>query len=284
MTHIPYKFEKYMEPDFPVYTSYQKDIEVLAYTHYHKAAEIILVESGKVHVRVGTKFFDCEQNDIIFIPAQTVHEVTGTAEQSAIRAIVFDLSILASNYIHAKFQELFNMRPKLYPVISPEHMFYKEIRNYTMLVLDTYDKHTLYNKMQIASYLMLIASHLIQAYAIADSETNQNNVRLRPVFQYIEEHLAEKIYVSDLSALIYTCDKQLLRLFKAVTGESPTNYILNLRIETALKLLVSTDLSIAAIAEKTGFGSVNYMDRVFRKKLHISPLDYRRGRVSTGNK
>ena len=50
---------------------------------------------------------------------------------------------------------------------------------------------------------------------------------------------------------------------------------MNLRIEAAIKLLSSTDLSIADIAYQTGFGSATYMTRVFKKKLNTTPGKYR---------
>ncbi len=275
MTHVPYKFEKYMEPNFPVYTACEKDNELLAYAHYHNAAEILFVESGQVQVQVGYNFFECKENDIVFIPPQTIHEVTSVSKHAGVQAVVFDLSILVSNYIQAEFQELFSRYPKFHPIISPNHAYYKEIYTYSMLIFETYNKHTLHNKMQIVSYLMLITSYLIQAYAIADSQTDPKAERLRPVFQYIEEHLKDKIYTSELSSLIYVCDKQLIRLFKSVTGDSPVNYIAHRRIEFALKLLTTTNLSISDIAIQAGFGSANYMNRIFQKKLHISPHTYR---------
>ncbi len=272
-----YKFEKYMEPDFPIYTSSQQNSDILAYAHYHKAAEIILVSEGTVQVMVGTKSYICHKGEIIFVPPHTIHEVTSLDHEACIRGIIFDFSILVAAHIDIKFQEIFNSPMKLKPIITSNHMYYEQIYSYAQLVLDTYDRHSSTGKMQLFSYLMLITSYLIQIYAPSeDTVTDQNHIRLRPVLQYIEEHLAEKIQISDLSALIYTCDKQLIRIFKAVTGEPPVKYIMNLRIEAAMKLLVSTKLSVSDIAEQTGFGTANYMNRVFKQKLKMSPHHYRK--------
>ena len=83
------------------------------------------------------------------------------------------------------------------------------------------------------------------------------------------------VQISELSEIIHVCDDRLIRLFKEVTGETPIEYIMNLRIEAAIKLLSTTDLSVADVAEKVGFGSDTYMTRVFKQKLNTTPGKYR---------
>ena len=67
---------------------------------------------------------------------------------------------------------------------------------------------------------------------------------------YVEAHYAEKIQISELSEIIHVCDDRLIRLFKEVTGETPIEYIMNLRIEAGIKLLSATEFSIVEIAEQ----------------------------------
>ena len=68
----------------------------------------------------------------------------------------------------------------------------------------------------------------------------------------------------------------LSRLFRRVTGQSIVDYLNNRRIEAAQKLLETTELSISAIAEQTGFASAAHFRRVFREVMDISPLQYRK--------
>ncbi|WP_457271846.1 helix-turn-helix domain-containing protein [Pedobacter sp. UYEF25] len=63
--------------------------------------------------------------------------------------------------------------------------------------------------------------------------------------------------------------------FKLVTGESPNQYHLNLRLNRAKDLLNSTILNISEIATQTGFDSVFYFSRLFKKKHGVSPKSYR---------
>ena len=68
----------------------------------------------------------------------------------------------------------------------------------------------------------------------------------------------------------------LSRLFKRVTGQSIVDYINNRRIEAAQKLLETTELSISAVAEQTGFASAAHFRRVFHEVMGTGPLQYRK--------
>lgn len=66
-------------------------------------------------------------------------------------------------------------------------------------------------------------------------------------------------------------------MFRRVTGQSIVDYINNRRIEAAQKLLETTELSISAVAEQTGFASAAHFRRVFRDVMGTGPLQYRKG-------
>jgi AraC-like DNA-binding protein len=65
------------------------------------------------------------------------------------------------------------------------------------------------------------------------------------------------------------------KAFKKITGESPNQYHLNLRLNRAKDLLATTFLNINEISEQTGFVSVFYFSKLFKKKNGISPKTYR---------
>jgi LacI family transcriptional regulator len=68
----------------------------------------------------------------------------------------------------------------------------------------------------------------------------------------------------------------LQRRFKAATGRTLHEEMLRVRIGRAKELLAETDLPIVTIAERLGFKHQEYMGAVFRKKLGVTPAQYRR--------
>lgn len=94
------------------------------------------------------------------------------------------------------------------------------------------------------------------------------------VLHYIEQEcIAES---SEVAARFYLSPYYLSRLFKRVTGQSIVDYINNRRIEAAQKLLETTELSISAVAEQTGFASAAHFRRVFHEVMGTGPLQYRK--------
>lgn len=72
----------------------------------------------------------------------------------------------------------------------------------------------------------------------------------------------------------------LYRKIKAVTGFSPTEFVRNVRLETAASLLKETDLPVSEIAEKVGFNSLSYFSNCFKVIYHQSPKEYQSSRRS----
>jgi AraC family transcriptional regulator len=67
-----------------------------------------------------------------------------------------------------------------------------------------------------------------------------------------------------------------VRMFRAATGSSPHNYLLNLRLERARELLKNPSLSLIDIALDCGFSSHSHMSRLFHKRVGVTPSAYRR--------
>jgi len=67
-----------------------------------------------------------------------------------------------------------------------------------------------------------------------------------------------------------------VRMFKAATGSSPHNYLLNLKLERARELLKNPSISLIDIALDCGFSSHSHMSRLFHKSVGVTPSAYRR--------
>lgn len=85
----------------------------------------------------------------------------------------------------------------------------------------------------------------------------------------------EKFGSSKLASLIGLSTSQTLRKVKATTGKSVNQYIRELRLKKAAKLIKKTDLTIAEISYKVGFGSQPYFCTAFRKLYGITPGEYK---------
>ena len=67
-----------------------------------------------------------------------------------------------------------------------------------------------------------------------------------------------------------------IRMFKRVTRQTPRQYLQNLRLKEASSLLHHSQLSIEAIADKTGFNDRQHLNLIFRKTFRITPAQFRK--------
>jgi transcriptional regulator GlxA family with amidase domain len=82
--------------------------------------------------------------------------------------------------------------------------------------------------------------------------------------------------VADLVARSAMSRRSLERLFHDRLGSSPGSWLISQRVQTARQLLEGTDLSVEAVADAVGFGSVQALRREFRRAVAVAPTTYRR--------
>ena len=117
-------------------------------------------------------------------------------------------------------------------------------------------------------YLLLIL-HYVEQECLAESSAvaRPRNETVEQVCAYLAANYRQKFSLTEVAARFYLSPYYLSRLFRRVTGQSIVDYLNNRRIESAQKLLETTELSISAIAEQTGFASAAHFRRVFREVI-----------------
>ena len=111
---------------------------------------------------------------------------------------------------------------------------------------------------------------------VKTASTALDSASLSRVTDYIEASLAEPFQLVDLADAVGLSIWQLSRAFKAATGQSPHQYILDRRCQRVREMLVSSDVPLAQVAYDCGFASQSHMTSVFRARLGITPGRYRR--------
>ncbi|MGQ9843267.1 MAG: helix-turn-helix domain-containing protein [Spirochaetota bacterium] len=105
--------------------------------------------------------------------------------------------------------------------------------------------------------------------------STSHSEKTQHIVEYIHANYLYDISREGLSAMIDLHPDTLSRLFKQYTGKSLPDYINELRVYHAAKLLKTTDDSIVTIAFKTGFESLSTFNRCFNKVIKLTPSAYR---------
>jgi LacI family transcriptional regulator len=94
--------------------------------------------------------------------------------------------------------------------------------------------------------------------------------------RFIRENPARIMQVDDVARQAGLCRRALELRFQNLLGRSPASEIRRVRMDRAIELLQRTTLSVATVAERSGFSSPEYMASVFRAHLSTTPLHYRK--------
>jgi transcriptional regulator GlxA family with amidase domain len=98
---------------------------------------------------------------------------------------------------------------------------------------------------------------------------------IRELQIWIAEHLASRLSVDDLANRMAMSVRNFERVFTREVGTTPSQYVLQMRVEAARRELERTDRSLKQVAAAAGFGSVDVMRRAFVRLLGITPRGYR---------
>ena len=93
---------------------------------------------------------------------------------------------------------------------------------------------------------------------------------------YLHENYSEKVTIEKMCTTFCCSKSTLLTAFKKEYGRTLIDYLSELRVEEAKKLLSSTSLSINEISDATGFYDQSYFSKVFSKEVGLTPSDFRK--------
>lgn len=132
---------------------------------------------------------------------------------------------------------------------------------YSALVLDKFAAHA-----ELISLLSAISK--LKA-------SNSTNI-LGKAKRFIEGHFSENITVKSIAGHCNISETHLFRLFKNSLSVSPNDYLSEVRIAAAKKLLCVTEMSVNEIAYSCGFNSLSYFSDCFKRKCNTSPSAFRK--------
>ncbi len=103
-----------------------------------------------------------------------------------------------------------------------------------------------------------------------------DRVEVGRVIEHIHSHVDKKITVDALSEVARLSPSHFTRVFREETGRPPMEYVQNVRLERAKKMLLAGDKSVTEIALECGFGSASYLSACFQKQCKMTPSEYKK--------
>lgn len=106
---------------------------------------------------------------------------------------------------------------------------------------------------------------------------NHNSRRIDKAFEYMNAHFQKQITLRDLSKLVSMTDASFSRFISHRTGNTFVDTLNEIRLGHATRMLIETTLSIAEVSNNCGFNNISNFNRIFKKKKHCTPKEFREG-------
>ncbi len=125
---------------------------------------------------------------------------------------------------------------------------------------------------------LLALQHALPQFRLSSNA----DARLPRCTAYLHEHLTEKVTLSQLARFAGLSARTLSYIFVTELGFPPMRYLIELRLNHAMKLLRHTDHTIEQIAEECGFPNRYYFTRMLSKYRKTTPAEFRRRSTGEG--
>ena len=112
------------------------------------------------------------------------------------------------------------------------------------------------------------------------NETIYDTARIDKVISFLNKNYTRNVSLEEIASFAAMNAAAFCRYFKSKTGKSFKNYILDMRIGFACKLLLMEDISISQLSSKCGFETVSHFNKTFKKNTGYVPSLYRKMMLS----
>lgn len=130
----------------------------------------------------------------------------------------------------------------------------------------------------LSSILKSVIISIIREKSITYSDDSNRELALtRKVIQYIQSNYDKDISYESLTEKFYMNPVYMNRIFKKNTGTSIHAFLVNYRINMAMELLRSSNISVREIAFAAGFNDIPHFGKTFKRITGVSPVKYRNG-------
>lgn len=118
-------------------------------------------------------------------------------------------------------------------------------------------------------------ARMLSSSSFAKVSVQANSRRVLKIQEYINQHYRDEVHLGKLAEMAGMSPAAFSRFFKQRTGKKLSDYIIDIRLGHAARMLVDTTMSVAEICYDCGFNNLSNFNRIFKRKKKCSPTEFR---------
>ncbi len=249
--------------------------------HAHNLYHIVLyTDSSGYYTKCGKRYRATPGTLVIVSPGEP-HDFVSFRSSSVYSEITFSFKTRADELLTLPFEDILRLYSGVtHQLDNAPHLSKAATQELLVVMIQIMDylkspslMSDFYAQRALTDIFDIILTHCCtEMFPTAEAEPNNSILQVK---QYIDEHYTDTITVEDLTSVSHCSKGHLFRTFKKYFRISPLAYQQDLRFEAAQRLLRFTSLRCYEIAQRVGYTDVYYFHRQFKKRLGVTPLNYR---------
>jgi AraC-like DNA-binding protein len=254
--------------------------------HKHEEFELNFVQHAQgVRRIVGDSVEEIGEYDLVLVGSGGLEHVweQGSCTSSDIREItiqfsqnLFEGEMLSKNQFASIRRMLDNAQ---YGISFPMDTIMKVYHVLDKLALETSEDERF---MQFLKFLYILyelsvskGAKVLASSSFARHGGTEESRRVQKVKQYIDEHYAEPLSLSQMADLVGMSPVSFSRFFHQRTNRTLSEYIVDIRLGYAARMLVDSEKNISEICYECGFNNLSNFNRTFKAKRNYTPREFR---------
>jgi|TARA_R110002167_G_scaffold13128_2_gene55393 AraC-like DNA-binding protein len=249
--------------------------------HNHKMTRLkhddhlmIYCLDGRGELTVNNKVYDVYAGDIVLLPKGLSHIYKAANSQpwtiywvhfSGLQSEAFIDYIAIKNNIN----------------IIPLGIHSRLVNNFEYLLESRQTGYKLVAFINVANILRQILSHIALLKPLVRQKQAAHQLDLEHIHSLMEAHIHEQLDLNTLAKAVNLSKFHFVKKYKELTGSTPIDHFIHLKIKRACDLLDITNKSINQIGFSIGYDDAYYFSRIFKKVMGFSPSQYRNMRLES---
>lgn len=244
---------------------------------------ILYVVSGKADIFIDSEHFELIPNSLFYCASGGIYLMQATK----IKMIALNFDLTQKNNSHTTFYPRIRVSegkslPSIHKEIIEEpeflnsYLYIKNAENCLNSIQKISEEFAVQKIFYQERGSALLKDLLVELYRHSIANTSHSGTTISKVMEYIQNNYNQPITNELLSSISGYHQYHLNRLFMKHVGTSVHKYVLNIRINEAKKLLLTTEQSLSSIAEQVGFNNNTHFSNYFKQVIGISPLKFRK--------
>lgn len=254
------------------------EIKNISYSHSHDFIEMSIVLSGNSTYEINGSLHRVKEGDIlVFNPGMYHKEMLSQGEE------VTELHIGFNHILLKGLPEDCILGEKATSILRLKK-YQNEFFHTCSEVLREQEKHDPISEIMLKALVVKLISivlretyfknYIREVNRLSFESSEKSNV-VDTIISYMQENYMKDISLDKLSKNMYLSPVYISKIFKEETGDSPINYLINIRLKKANELLENSRLSIKAIAKSVGYNDAYYFSKLFKKYYGYPPSKIR---------